>query len=210
MVQLAARRGLLRRRYVGFQPDQRTCGVDYYDEGTLIWLKADVLIRKQTHGQKSLTDFCRWFAGEPSGPPMVKTYTFEDIVTGMNTVSPYDWRSFFQSRIDRTTTGAPRGGITGGGWKLIYNFSGNEYGRADEAGNRSARFLFSLGLDLKDDGTVRDIANGMAADKAGLAPGMKVIAVNGRRWSGVQLHTALGEARRTRQPIEMIVENGEF
>ncbi len=185
-------------------------GVDYYDEGTLIWLEADTLIRKQTGGKKSLDDFCRWFAGAPGGPPMVKPYTFDDIVAGMNAVAPYDWRSFFQSRIDRTTSAAPLGGIAGGGWKLIYNFTANEYGRADEAGNRGANFVFSLGLDLKDDGTVRDVVNGMVAEKAGLAPGMKIIAVNGRRWSPVQLHTSLAEALRTRQPIEMIVENGEF
>jgi predicted metalloprotease with PDZ domain len=185
-------------------------GVDYYDEGTLIWLEADTVIRKQTHNQKSLDDFCRWFGGAPSGPPMVKTYTIDDIVTGMNMVAPYDWRAFFQSRIDRTTSGAPLGGITGGGWKLVYNFNGNEYGHADEFGSRGANFVFSLGLDLKDDGTVRDIVNGAIADKVGLAPGMKVIAVNGRRWSGTQLHNSMVEARRTRQPIEMIVENNEF
>jgi predicted metalloprotease with PDZ domain len=50
----------------------------------------------------------------------------------------------------------------------------------------------------------------MVAEKAGLAPGMKIIAVNGRRWSGAQLHNSLVEARKTGQPIEMIVENGEF
>jgi predicted metalloprotease with PDZ domain len=141
---------------------------------------------------------------------MVKPYTFEEIVADLNQVSPYDWKSFLQARIDRTTSNAPLGGITNGGWKLVYNLTPNEYGRADEAGNRGANFVFSLGLDLKEDGTVRDIVNGMVADKAGIAPGMKIIAVNGRRWSPVQLHTALVEAHRTSQAIEMIVENGEF
>ena len=107
-------------------------------------------------------------------------------------------------------TDAPLGGITNGGWKLVYNLTANEYGRADEAGNRSADFVFSLGLDLKEDGTVRDIVNGMVADKAGIAPGMKIIAVNGRRFSPVQLHSSLVDAHQSRQPIEMIVENGEF
>jgi predicted metalloprotease with PDZ domain len=185
-------------------------GVDYYDEGTLIWLEADTLIRKQTGNRKSLDDFCRKFGGAPNTAPMVKTYTFDDIVAGMNEVVPYDWRSFFQSRIDRTTTDAPLGGIVNGGWKVIYNQTPNEYERADETGSRGANFVFSLGLDLKEDGTVKDIVNGMVADKAGLAPGMRVIAVNGRRWSVGQLHTSLVEAQRTRQPVEMIVENGEF
>ena len=38
-------------------------GVDFYDEGDLIWLEADVLIRQQTQGRRSLDDFCRKFHG---------------------------------------------------------------------------------------------------------------------------------------------------
>ncbi len=185
-------------------------GVDYYDEGTLIWLEADTIIRKQSGGRKSLDDFCKIFGGAPSTDPMVKPYNVEEVIADMNQVVPYDWRGFFQSRIDRTTKGAPLGGITGGGWKLVYTYSGNEYGRADELGNNGANFVFSVGLDLKADGTVRDIVNGMAGDKAGLAPGMKIIAVNGRRWSGVQMHNALTDARSTHKPVELIVENNEF
>src|SRR5947209_7589392 len=45
--------------------------VDYYDEGTLIWLDADVTIRQQTNGTKSLNDFCRLFAGGQAGAPKV-------------------------------------------------------------------------------------------------------------------------------------------
>src|SRR5208282_5314411 len=31
--------------------------VDYYDEGSLLWLEADVLIRELSHGSESLNDF---------------------------------------------------------------------------------------------------------------------------------------------------------
>ncbi len=50
--------------------------VDYYPEGTLIWLEADVTIRKLSKGTKSLNDFCRAFYGGSSGKPEMKTYTF--------------------------------------------------------------------------------------------------------------------------------------
>jgi len=36
-------------------------GIDYYNEGTLVWLEADTIIRKQTDGKNSLDDFCRKF-----------------------------------------------------------------------------------------------------------------------------------------------------
>src|SRR6202163_870844 len=56
-------------------------GLDYYEEDELTWLWADTIIRQQTHGQKSLDDFCRNFHGAPRGPPVVQTYTFDDVVT---------------------------------------------------------------------------------------------------------------------------------
>jgi predicted metalloprotease with PDZ domain len=64
-----------REDYAGYRR-----GVDYYDEGTLIWLEADVLIRDLSKGAKSLNDFCRAFEGGPGGVPALKTYTFEDVV----------------------------------------------------------------------------------------------------------------------------------
>src|SRR5215831_2070150 len=50
-------------------------GVDFYDEGVLIWLEADTTIRRESHGKKSLDDFGRLFFGPPDGPPRVKPYT---------------------------------------------------------------------------------------------------------------------------------------
>ena len=51
--------------------------VDYYDEGSLIWLDVDVLIRQQSNGKLSLDDFLHKFHGGPSGhrrsSPMTST-----------------------------------------------------------------------------------------------------------------------------------------
>src|SRR5208283_2162973 len=52
-------------------------GVDYYPEGTLIWLEADVTIRQLSKGAKSLNDFCRSFHGGPGGVPALKPYNFD-------------------------------------------------------------------------------------------------------------------------------------
>lgn len=57
---------------------------DFYDEAALIWLEADVIIRQQSGGHRSLDDFCHSFLGPPSGPPMVKPYTFDDLVAALN------------------------------------------------------------------------------------------------------------------------------
>ena len=44
-------------------------GVDFYQEGVLIWLEADVLIRQQTQGRRSLDDFCKRSTAAPAARP---------------------------------------------------------------------------------------------------------------------------------------------
>jgi len=56
-----------------------------------------------------LDDFCKLFHGAPSGPPMVKTYTFDDVVNTLNQVVPYDWRGFWTERLTNHGPGAPLG-----------------------------------------------------------------------------------------------------
>src|SRR5436189_238621 len=76
--------------------------VDFYREGDLIWLEADVLIRQKTQGRRSLDDFCKTFHGGESGAPMVVPYTLDDVLTGLNQVAAHDWREFFQTRVYAT------------------------------------------------------------------------------------------------------------
>ena len=59
-------------------------GLDYYTEGVFIWLEVDTKLRQLTHGDKSLDDFCHAFYGGPSGPPMVVSYEFSDVVRTLN------------------------------------------------------------------------------------------------------------------------------
>ncbi len=50
-------------------------GVDFYDEGVLIWLEVDTLIRQLSNGRKTLDDFCRTFFGGESGSPVVAQFS---------------------------------------------------------------------------------------------------------------------------------------
>ncbi len=184
--------------------------VDFYDESLLFWLEADTIIRRETKGRRSLDDFCLRFHGGQGGAPAVKTYTFDDVVTGMNDIAPYDWRAFFLSRVTETRTHAPMGGVEGGGWKLAYVDSASEFQRAvDKAGKRTD-CLYSLGFQVKEDGTLLDVLPHSPAAKAGLAPGMKLVAVSGRRWNPDVLKDALSAAVKSAAPIEIIAVNGEF
>jgi predicted metalloprotease with PDZ domain len=107
--------------YAPHQWDSWRRDVDYYDEGELDWLWADTIIREQSKGAKSLDDFCKLFHGGPSTPPMVKTYTFDDVVNTLNQVVPYDWRGFWTERLTNHGPGGPLGGVENSGWKVVYN-----------------------------------------------------------------------------------------
>ena len=188
--------------------------VDYYDEDVLNWLWADVIIRQQTKGAKSLDDFCKLFHGAPSGPPMVKTYTFDDVVGALNQVAAYDWRGFWTERLTNHGPGAPLDGIVGSGWKLVYDEKPSEMDRiGGRSGDRDGRPLdaqYSVGLVAGGDGVVQDTIEGMVAAKAGIGPGMKIVAVNGRRFSAEIWHDAICAAKTSPSPIELIVENTDY
>lgn len=185
-------------------------GTDFYDEGVLIWLEADSIIREQTKGARSLEDFCKRFHGNSSGAPIVKTYTYDDVINTMNEVAPYDWRAFFNTRIYNVATRAPLGGITGEGWHLVYTDEPNDYmGAQEEASKGATDFSFSLGLKLEgDENKIVDVSGAAAA--AGLSPGMKLVAVNGRRATPDILREALRAAKINNAPLELLVENADF
>ncbi len=185
-------------------------GVDFYPEGELLWLEADALIRSATGGAKSLDDFCRLFYGGTSGPPQMVPFTFDDVVSALQRVAPYDWRGFWRSRVEETTTGAPLGGVAGGGWKLVYADSVPRMLRSHEAVGKTVDVRFSIGITLAENGRIDDVIPGSPADRAGVAPGMKLVAVNGRRLSPEILRQAIRDTRARARPLELLTENGEF
>jgi predicted metalloprotease with PDZ domain len=185
-------------------------GLDYYPEGELIWLEVDATIRQQTHGQRALNDFCRSFHGGESGPPKVVPYTFDDIVRALNEVAPYDWATLLRERVGATTTHAPLGGIERGGWKLVYNDQPNLHAQAIEKLAKFSDFSYSMGFSVSENGEFYDVIAGSPAHAAGLGPGMKLIAVNGRKYSPPTMHAALKAAQASADPIELLVENAQY
>ncbi len=180
---------------------------DFYDEGLLVWLEVDVLIRQQTQGKGSLDDVCRLFFGGQSGPPSVSPYTLGDIIAALNHVAPYDWKGHLEARVEAENPRAPLGGIEGAGWRLAYGDSPSELDRAREVADRATDLTSSLGLVVGDDGALQDVIPRMAAAAGGLAPGMKLVAVNGKRFSPQLLKEAVGASRS--KPLELLVESDE-
>jgi len=189
--------------------------VDFYDEGWLIWLDADILIRQQSHGQKSLDDFCRRFYGPPDSNPKLGPYTLDDVIAALNATLPYDWRGFFNARVYEINPHPPVGGIERAGWQLVFNDQENMVMRVRETVDESLDLSFSLGMTVQtatgeENGRLADVIPGMPAADAGLAPGMKLISVNGRGFTPGALHEAIAETRDTNRPIVITADNGGF
>jgi predicted metalloprotease with PDZ domain len=185
-------------------------GLDYYDEDVLNWLWVDVLLRQQTGGAKSMDDFCHAFHGGSIGIAEVKTYTFDDVVNTLNGIAPYDWRKFWTERLTNHGPGAPLTGLENSGWKLVFNEIPSELTRATEEDRETIDSRFSLGLALRADGGILDTTEGLPAAKAGIGPGMKVLAVNGRKFSKNIYRDALKAAKNDSEPIELLVENTDY
>ncbi|HUI64258.1 MAG TPA: M61 family peptidase [Bacteroidota bacterium] len=183
--------------------------VDYYDEGTLIWLDVDGMIRAQTDGKKSLDDFCRLFHGGADTPPLLKTYTFEDVVATLNEVSPYDWRTFLAGRLNSLEPHAPLAGIERAGWKLVYRDTLSDLMKAYEEVHKTVDLRYSLGANLSEDGHIIDVIPGTPGAIAGLAPGMILVAVDWKKFSRYVIRDAIRLAAGGTRTLELLVQNGD-
>jgi predicted metalloprotease with PDZ domain len=185
--------------------------VDYYDEGTLIWLDVDTTIRELTRGQRSLNDFCRLFFDRHDSGPELKTYTFDDVVNTLNQVVAHDWRSFLTTRLNSTAPRAPMAGIERGGWKLGYSETPSAMYQGIETVDHVTDVRYSLGMVIREpEATLRDVLPDSPAWHAGIGPGMKLLGVNGRAYSAAELHDAIRAAKKGTQPIQLLIQNGAF
>ncbi|TDM08066.1 MAG: peptidase M61 [Ideonella sp. MAG2] len=198
--------------------DWQRGGGDYYDEATLIWLDADSLIREKSGDTKSLDDFARAFFGiattrHADGSIKPATYTFDDVVRTLNGVQPHDWAKFLRERLDTNNPGAPLDGLARSGWKLSFAEQENEFAKHDESSRgrkeRTARYPFSLGLSLADDGELVQVVWGSPAFAAKLAPGMVLAAVNMEAYSPERLSAAITANKSGKAPIQLLLRQGE-
>jgi len=183
-------------------------GTDFYEEGELLWLDVDETLRGLTKDQKSMNDFCRIFHGGPGGAPALKTYTFEDVVATLNSLAPYDWSGFLRARLDGTSTKTPIEAVENGGWKLVYTEESNATEEIQSMLEKRLNLSFTVGMVISDDGTVGDVIHGAPAYNAGIGPGMKIIAVNGKQYSPDEMRQAVAESKSPTAPIQLIVANG--
>jgi len=179
---------------------------DYYDEGALIWLRADTIIREQSHDRLSLDDFLRSFFGQRDTGPIVVPYTREEVEASLNATLPYDWHAFFETHIYQPNPKPPTDGLEAAGWRLVYNDTpNNKPFYSDPENPITFSGWYSIGIGVRKDGMISDVVPGTPAYEAGLGPHMKIISVDGRVFSGDVLTDAVAHPQSGK--ISMVVKN---
>ncbi|MDR2858102.1 MAG: peptidase M61 [Novosphingobium sp.] len=185
----------------------------YYNEGALVWLEADQIIRAGTGGRKGLDDFARAFFAYPAErfDPALRqsTYGFDDVVGALNAVYPHDWAGFLRARFEQPGQPAPVAGIAQAGYGLVWKDQPNPYDKARMDDSRSLRLYHSLGVTLDRDGTVIYTRWDGPAFNAGIVTGARIVAVNGIAYDADGLKKAIAVARAGRKPLELLVRRGE-
>ena len=193
------------RRPKGWTSWQRS--EDYYNEGLMVWMEVDAMLRQQSGGAKSIDDFARAFFGVRDGDWGELTYTFDDVAATLNTIQPYYWAGFLRKRITETGQPAPVNGFAMNGYKLVYGAEPTKYfTNAEKSG--TINVTYSVGLSIAKDGEVTAAIWDSPAFKAGLDVGTVIAAVNGTAYSGDAMKAAIVAAQSSKDPIRLLLKNG--
>jgi predicted metalloprotease with PDZ domain len=182
-------------------------GSDYYPEGVLLWLDADTIIRQRSHGARSLDTFAQRFFGGPDVPGTVIGYTRADLIAALQATQPYDWATFFRTRVDDVLPHPELGGITRGGWRLVYTPERTDWQIRQERSSGGLDATFSLGSSIAANGTLPFTIEGMPLARAGIGAGARIIGVDGLTFSVPRLRLAMQAAQRSSKPIALIVDD---
>jgi len=132
------------------------------------------------------------------------------VVAALNAIQPADWTGFFEYRLNLPSEHAPLGGIEGSGWKLVYDGVRSDFWKAAEDDRKETDLSYSIGLKVREDGTIADVLYGGLAQKARIAPATKLIAVNNRQFTPTVLREAVAATAASEKTIELLIKTGEF
>jgi len=197
----------IRRHIRPWQAERRS--QDYYPEGALLWLDADVIIMNGTHGKRSLDDVARAFFGDGANTgPVLRTFDRNDVIAAMTAVMPYDWRAFFAAHVDEIAAHPPDA-FANSGYRLAYRPERSGYAKLLAAREKTLDAFYSLGFTARADGTLIDVSTDSPAGRAGLGPSMKLAAIDDRALANgqQQLDEALVAAENG-TPLKFLVLSG--
>jgi predicted metalloprotease with PDZ domain len=183
-------------------------GQDYYDEGLLVWLEADVTIRSRTDGKRSLDDFCRKFFARVDGAGDVAPFEVPEVFAALREQADLDWARFFEERIQKPRPELGLEFVEAMGYRLQYSAVQHEQAKARDERRKTASATASLGLTVTQEGRIASVIPRLPADLAGLAPGMMIAGVNGRKFTADRMREAIADSV-TRRSVDLLILEGD-
>jgi predicted metalloprotease with PDZ domain len=184
--------------------------VDFYDASEFLWLNVDTELRTRSGGKASLDDYVRRFYAGAGGAPALKPYQEADVYATLAGVVPADWRAIIRRHLDALGPQTLLAALRGSGWQLSYSADKNGYLEAQQKRRKVTNRLWSIGMQVDDKDTVVETVEDRAAARAGIGPGMKLLAVNGRKYSADALDAAIVAAQGNKKPIDLLTESGDY
>lgn len=182
---------------------------DFYSEGELIWLDVDTIIREQSHGARSLDTFLQRYTEPAVTGPIVVPYTRAQIEALLNEVEPYDWHDFFEKWVYDVAPHPISDDFARAGWRVVYTEKPNAF-VTTQPGGREITGWYAFGANLSSEGVVTDVREGSPAWRAGVAPGMRVLAVDGQQFSPDVFGYALRSSQHSNTPIVLITTQNSW
>ncbi len=182
---------------------------DYYNEGLLVWLEIDQIIRNETGGRRSLENFARRFFDGRDGDWGVQLFDKADVIETLNQVHEYDWAGFIDRRIYQTSSEAPKDGLFIGGYQLVFVDEPSAFVRSNERRRKIINLSYSIGLTVGSKGTIASVVWDSPAFRAGLKSGLTITAVNGKAYSAEILKQEIADNKGSGRPIEIFAKSGD-
>ena len=182
---------------------------DYYNEGLLVWLDVDSLLREKSGGTKSIDDFARAFFGVRDGDWGELTYTIDDVTATLQAILPWDWRTFLDKRLTEHGSGAPLDGFTRNGYRLVYAEAPTPSLKAAETAAKNVNLTWSGGFVAKNNGELTSVTWDGPAFAAGMTVADQIVAIEGDAWSNDRMKAAITAAKSLKTPIALTVKRDD-
>jgi predicted metalloprotease with PDZ domain len=191
----------------GWLSEQRS--EDYYNEGMLVWLEVDSIIRAKTAGARGMDDFAKTFFGVNDGDWGELPYDFNTIVTTLNGIAPYDWDGLLRRRLTEKASAAPLNGLTASGYKLVYTDTPTPAFADSMRTAKNNNLSFSGGLIMGKDNKVEQVIWNSAAFAAGITVSDELVAVNGKPYTDELFRAEITAAKGGSAPIHLLIKTGD-
>lgn len=151
---------------------------DYYVEGVLLWLDVEARLRASSGERVGLDDFARRFFAT-AGQAVPHLYREQDVVRTLDGLAHADWQQIIARHLDTRDDAEALAGLARSGWRLVYRDTPSTSWRQEEETEGVRNLDYSIGLQVRANGVLRSVAWDGPAFAAGLAPGAKLLTVNG-------------------------------